>query len=176
MSLLNGVKSHAKLRQQLKTFNKVPFCECCCHRKVCKCTSITNKKRHTIQDLHVDIMEFMKMHHLSVYGIEKKISCMGLNGRVDGIFKANQTKNKLYLIEWKFCRYIPERLDITYIIQLNLYMYIMKQIKKYKKFHFDMYCFIFSTTQNNIKIFKCINLPDEFIKNFITCTYFKIKI
>lgn len=185
MSRLYGVVSHAKICKLFKKYKKKSFCECCLvnKKKTCLIDKIKQKKKYPnkqqeliktlLKDFNSEMFQFLENNHLSVHAIEKKIFCDGLTGRVDCIFRENINKKKLFIIDWKFCNNIPTSLHLDYELQLNLYMYIMKRMKIFSNYDFEMYCFIFSSHDNNkIRIFKCKVLPEGFIQNLISIISF----
>lgn len=180
MSRLYGVLSHAVICKILKK-HKNPFCDCCgksnnnnVNSNVHVTCRYTDKSTMTLQEFNREIVQFLKDHHLSVYAVEKRIQIDGLSGRVDCIFRENLYKKTLYIIDWKFSKYIPYTLQMEYVIQLNLYMYIMKRIDVFSTYNFQLYCIIFSTTGNNkIKIFKSMVLSEEFLKSLISVMNYK---
>lgn len=166
MSRLYGITSHAALCKLLKKYRKNSFCECCRRRRIRK---RKNNNNDVLKKFNHEMFSFLQNHHLSVYAIEKRIQCDGLSGRVDCLFLDNICKNKLYIVDWKFSSYIPVNLQMDHVIQLNLYMYIMKRMKEFMVYTFEMYCIIFSSVdQDKIRIFKSIVLPEKFMENLIT--------
>lgn len=176
MSQLYGVRAHASISQQLMKYKRRPLCCCCCHRKrKCKCPPDNTEERLNKQimlnyDFQEKMVEFIQQRHLSVFAIEHRVKINGICGRIDAIFRANYQRKKLYIVDWKFLRYMPEQIDITYIIQLNLYRYMLQQMAKYQNYELEIFCFCFTRYQT-LKIFECTKLSKEFIESFITRTY-----
>lgn len=203
MSRLYGVKSHAALCKLLKKYKKNPFCACCFNKKSTKrryqqhhnekTTKIEAAARKPIarrstkheikyalnlssmnEDFNSSLVSFLQQNHLSVYAVEKKIKFENLSGRVDCIFIENVNRRKLFIIDFKFMNSMPRELHMQYIIQLNLYRYIMKRMSEYMMFDFEMYCLIFSSyNKNHINIIKCIQLPEDFVESLISRLSFK---
>lgn len=191
MSRLYGVNSHAEICRILKTYNTRPFCECCRNKQQLHDDATPEnsrkkkRKRRTVKKSTIDatktmenfseiILEFLQSHHLSVHAVEKRIAYNGITGRVDCIFQDNMNPKKLFIVDWKFSNYIPLHIQMDYMIQLNIYMYILKRTRMYASYTFELYCFIVPSSSNSkqTKIFKCNHLPDTFIENLITKTQF----
>lgn len=172
MSRLYGVTLHAAMHRVLRTYKQLPFCDCC-RRSYNKKTKSILDRMHT--DFNIEMVQFLQKHHLSVVAMEKKIQIDGLLGRVDCIFKENVYNKKLYIIDWKFTKHLPAELCQEYRIQLNLYLYIMQRMQLFNAFdQFEMYCFIFSSHDlNQLKIFKCEAMSQDFIENLISTTVFQ---
>lgn len=183
MSCLNGIISHAAICGLLKTFNTHPFCNChvMATPNIQKRKTRDRRRKHAVKiaknlmshTINQEMLKFLKDNHLFVYAVEKRIEYDNIVGRIDCIFKSHLDKTQLYIIDWKFSRNIPNFIQMDYIIQLNIYMYIMKRINLYSKCTFKLYCFIFSTSGKRLKIFECNHLPEPFIDNLITKTIFK---
>lgn len=183
MSQLYGVVSHATIGKILNAYDGKPFCNCCTVMTP-KCLNKKTLRRNrskkdnsqmtTIQDFNIEMFHFLQRNHLSVHAIEKTIQHNGIIGRVDGIFQDNMNRNRLFIIDWKFSKFIPTYIKMDHVIQLNLYMYIMKKMKTYATYNFDLYCIMFSSQNNKyMKIFKCNHLPEKFIENLITKSIFR---
>ncbi|WBR61441.1 exonuclease [Drosophila suzukii associated hytrosavirus 1] len=184
MSQLYGVVAHAALCRLLRTYKSKPFCSCCTAPTDVYPESKSRKRRRrvpppsqTLEEFNADMLQFLQNHHLSVLDIEKSVQINGLRGRVDGIFIDSLNKRKLFIIDWKFSKYMYNNLLMEYVIQLNLYMYIMKRMSQYANFDYELYCFVISSSNNQkLKIFKVDILPEEFMANFITKSCYEIKI
>lgn len=196
MSQLYGIVSHSALCRLLRTHMSNPFCSCCATTPPI-CTENREKKKQrgrtrksaavvetkktpwlkakTLSEFNAELVQFLQNNHLSVYAIEKTVKIGGLCGRVDGIFRDNVNKRTLYVVDWKFSKNVPPSLPMEYVMQLNLYRYIMKRMTQYAKYDLQLYCFIFSAHNNSMRVFKSLILPDEFIWNFISKTCFEIK-
>lgn len=119
------------------------------------------------------LVNFLRDHHLSVYAVEKNIRIDNLGGRVDCIFLENRHHKTLYIVDWKFFRHVPNTLSMEYIIQLNLYMYMMKRLQEFSHFNFKLYCIIFSALDpNKIKVFDAMILPEEFLQTLTSIASF----
>lgn len=172
MSRLYGITEHAVLRKQLKQYRQIPFCSCCRRRRQQQALS----KQTTTDDtsIHSGLLQFLRQHHLSVLALEQRLAIDYVHGRVDGILKCNNSedRNTIFIVDWKFTRrHIPQILPIEYVLQLNLYMYMMKQMPQYSHYKMKMFCMIFSAS-NKFQPFPVIVLPDDYIKSLITRIFY----
>lgn len=165
MPRLYGVISHAVMRKTLRKYRRDPFCNCCRLKK--KTIRHSNDDAHI---LHRDLVQFLAKHHLSVLDLEVRLEIDQLRGRVDAIFMSNiGDGNTIYIIDWKFIKHIPTQLSFDYVMQLNLYKYIMQHMSKYCHYIIEMYCVMLSSQSKlSFKAFKPINLPDDYIKSLFT--------
>lgn len=165
MSRLYGVVSHAAMCKILKKYKNTSFCECCnCDlNNSIQFDKLTEMKK----DFHIEMVQFLQNNHLSVFVMEKKIYIPGLNGRIDCVFIENVHRKKLYIIDWKFTKNIPNELTVQHRIQLSLYAYIMKRMESFCMYEYETYCFFFSP-DNQIKILNCKILEDDFVESLIT--------
>lgn len=167
MSRLYGVNSHAAICKRLKKYKKCPFCDCCVYTKKNTTRRTVKMAAELTQDFDRKMVQFLQKHHLSVFIIEKKIAIQGLNGRVDCVFIENIHKKTLYIVDWKFTRYVPHDVYIQHRIQLSLYAYIMKRMDAFSTYNFKTFCFFFAPG-NKIKILHCEILGDDFLESLIS--------
>lgn len=189
MSRLYGVVSHAALRKTLKLYRNEPFCSCCTAKqtntddvgvhadgktlKRRRRQRRKKKKREPPPDLHTGLLAFLQQNHLAVFAIEEYIETVDVTGRIDCIFLRQTDKKTLFVVDWKFTKSIPDNLYMDYVLQLNLYRYMMKRLAKYAGYEIELYCLMFSYYEpEKLKIFKAEHLPDDFIASLITMSYF----
>lgn len=185
MSQLYGIISHAALCSLLKTYNKTPFCDCALTPSTQQTKTTKKEKKHRrtrrkhaaqiaqnimSQRLHDDLLAFMKFHHMFVHAVEKRVACEGLCGRVDCILQSHIDRKKMFIIDWKFTKCEQQLIHMDYVVQLNIYMYIMRRMAAYKNCTFTLYCFIFTEASRHVNIFRCQHLSDAFIQSLITKT------
>lgn len=171
--------SHAAIRKLLQKHRRIPFCSCCCRRRRDK---QINKNQHSnngdydgnVTTLHSGLVQFLANHHLSVLRLEKQLKIDGVvHGRVDGIFRSNiGDKNTIYIVDWKFLSNIPQILTFDYILQLNLYLYIMKRLPKFCHYNMRMYCLVFSTSTTEFKEYIVPAIPEDYIKSLLTIMFY----
>ncbi len=168
MSRIYGVVSHATLRKQLKQFRRMAFCTCCRSRP-------RTEHNYDYTCLNDDLVKFLSDNHLGVMAMEQPVAIDGVTGRVDCIFLRKSDKRTLFIVDWKFLSNIPADLPMDYVVQLNLYMYMMKRMKRFEKFDMTMWCLCFSSRPTNKSTFKAFSvqpLPENFIRTLITKTNF----
>lgn len=178
MSTLYGIISHAALSKLLRRHQHKSFCECCAdvvgNDDDDAVIAVDDKQKNNLNSgLNKNLVEFLREHHLSVFAVEKHLRVDNLGGRVDCIFLENRHRKTLYIVDWKFFRHIPSTLPMEYVIQLNLYMYMMKRLNEFSNFNFKLYCVIFSALDSNkLKVFKTMILPDDFLKTLTSIMSF----
>lgn len=170
MSMLYGVKNHARMNRVLKKYKNYTFCDCHLTEKQKK-RQLQRRQKLQYYKIHDELTDFFQEHHLCLYGTERKIEFGELNGRVDCICKQKSTRNTLFILDWKFSTNRLNKLSFDYILQMNLYKYIMNKMDEFKKFDIQMFCCIF--IDNIIHIFSCEVLDLLFIENFLSNTSFK---
>lgn len=159
-----GTKSHSNVANLLRSRHKF-YCQC--HLPITTSTMSTTSSSNTME-LSSIFLQFAQDHHLQLYFVEKKFTFERLTARIDAAF-INSDDEHIYIIDWKF----PIRGDVLRfdsVLQLNLYMYILKKSEpKYQNKKFKLYCIhnALMEEEQKTEIFSCPILDQQFINNFV---------